>query len=67
MVHRSPVIIEDCTRLIIRITCEYEKLLDPNDTNNPFLPFEKPFKFDVRNRLTTYDYPVNYNQYGFSK
>jgi hypothetical protein len=44
MVHRSPVVNTDTSRLLVRITMEYQKLLDPNDTVNPELLFTIPYK-----------------------
>ena len=35
MVHRSPVMKQNTSRLLVRVTFEYQKLLDPNDTKNP--------------------------------
>ncbi len=51
MVHRSPVVNTDTSRLLVRITVEYQKLLDPNDTINPELLFTVPYKYDIRNRM----------------
>lgn len=67
MVHRSPEAIEDTKRLLVRITFEYQKLLDPNDTINPQLPFKTPYKYDIRNRLGEYKVPLNTEMYGFKK
>ena len=67
MVHRSPVIKTTTERLLIRITFEYQKLLDPNDTVNPNMLFDVPYKFDVRNRLGSFDFPVDIRHYGFEK
>jgi hypothetical protein len=65
MVHRSPVVKTTTERLLIRITFEYQKLLDPNDTVNPNLVFKKPLKMDVRNRLGKPEYPPDLRHYGF--
>lgn len=65
MVHRSPIVTEKTTRLIVRITFEYQKLLDPNDTQNPSLEFNVPYKFDIRNRLSEFKVPLNKEMYGF--
>lgn len=67
MVHRSPIVQTETERLLIRITFEYDKLLDPNDTVNPNIKFKIPYKFDVRNRLGTFNYPFDIKHYGFSK
>jgi hypothetical protein len=65
MVHRSPVTNYDTSRLIVRITMEYQKLLDPNDTVNPALPHCAPYKYDIRNRLCEYAIPLNKKMYGY--
>jgi len=65
MVHRSPIVKEDTTRLLIRLTFEYQKLLDPNDTVNSKLEFAVPYKYDVRNRLGTYEGGFDLRMYGF--
>ena len=65
MVHRSPVCYENQKRLLVRITFEYQKLLDPNDTINPALKFEIPYKYDIRNRLGEYTVPLDKNMYGW--
>lgn len=65
MVHRSPVVNTNTSRLLVRITMEYQKLLDPNDTVNPGLLFEVPYKYDIRNRLCEYKIPLNKEMYGF--
>lgn len=65
MVHRSPEVTRDCERLIVRITFEYSKLLDPNDTANPHFPFKVPYKYDVRNRLAEYPYVIPSETYGY--
>lgn len=65
MVHRSPVAKERTERLLIRITFEYVKLLDPNDTQNPKIQFKVPYKYDIRNRLGEYTIPLNLEEYGF--
>ncbi len=67
MVHRSPKVTEETDRLLIRITFEYDKLLDPNDTVNPNLKFNVPYKYDVRNRLGQFDFPYNINHYGWNR
>lgn len=67
MVHRSPLIDKKTERLIVRLTCEYQKLLDPNDTVNPNLMYEIPYKYDVRNRLGTFQWPLTMEHYGFRK
>lgn len=67
MVHRSPVVTKRTERLIIRLTCEYQKLLDPNDTINPNLQYDVPYKYDVRNRLGTFKWPLTIEHYGFNK
>ena len=66
MVHRSPVTNDDTSRLIVRITMEYQKLLDPNDTVNPSLPHHAPYKYDIRNRLCEYTIPLNKEMYGYA-
>jgi hypothetical protein len=65
MVHRSPVIPKKTNRLLIRMTFETIKLLDPNDTVNPQLIFDVPYKYDIRNRLGTYEENLNMRHYGF--
>lgn len=65
MVHRSPVATINTKRLLVRITFEYQKLLDPNDTINPKLFFDVPYKYDIRNRLGNYDVPLDVRMYGF--
>jgi hypothetical protein len=65
MVHRSPVVKTTTERLLIRITFEYQKLLDPNDTVNPNLVFKKPLKIDIRNLLSEFEYPPDLRHYGF--
>lgn len=67
MVHRSPVAQKDTKRLLVRITFEYQKLLDPNDTQNPKIPLKIPYKYDIRNRLGEYQIPLNLKEYGFCK
>jgi hypothetical protein len=67
MVHRSPLITSQTDRTLVRMTCEYVKLLDPNDTQNPHLPFNIPVKYDVRNRFGTFQFDPNYEHYGFAK
>lgn len=42
MVHRSPVIPFDCTRMFMRISFMYTQLKDRRDTVNPNLPVELP-------------------------
>lgn len=66
MVHRSPLIenVEN-ERLLVRLTCEYQKLLDPNDAINPFLVFNAPFKYDIRNSFGTLNWPLNLELYGY--
>ena len=66
MVHRSPVISSDSSRLLVRLTCEYQKLLDPNDTMNPGLEFNPPYKYDIRNSLGEFNIPLNLAMYGFA-
>lgn len=65
MVHRSPIINENVSRLLVRVTFECQKLLDPNDTVNPALEFDVPHKYDIRNRLGEYKYPVPEEMYGY--
>lgn len=65
MVHRSPVLSENTERLLVRITFEYQKLLDPNDTQNPKMKFNIPYKYDIRNRLCEFKVPLNTEMYGF--
>lgn len=65
MVHRSPVATNDTHRLLVRLTFEYQKLLDPNDTQNPKIQFTIPYKYDIRNRLGEYKIPLNLESYGF--
>jgi hypothetical protein len=67
MVHRSPVAKKDTNRLLVRITFEYNKLLDPNDTQNPKIPCKVPYKYDVRNRLGTWPFPLNLQEYGYEQ
>lgn len=75
MVYRSPPPIlpnpkastTDSGELFIKITFEYHKLLDPNDTINPNLKFPIPYKYDIRNRLGEYPVPLQPEMYGFSK
>jgi len=66
MIHRSPVVNEDTSRLLVRITMEYQKLLDPNDTINPAIAFKIPYKYDIRNRLCEYTIPLNKEMFGFA-
>jgi hypothetical protein len=66
MVHRSPVIPENRERLLVRLTCEYQKLLDPNDTPNPGMRIPLPYKYDIRNSLGEYTVPLNVKSYGFA-
>lgn len=66
MVHRSPIVNANTSRLLVRITMEYQKLLDPNDTPNPGLLFEVPYKYDIRNRLCEYKVPLNKEMFGFA-
>lgn len=42
MVHRSPPIAADCTRMFLRISFMYKQLKDHMDTINPNLPVELP-------------------------
>ena len=65
MVHRSPVMVENTRRLLVRVTFEYEKLLDPNDTVNPVMTFDVPYKYDIRNMLGEYKIPVNTEMFGY--
>jgi hypothetical protein len=65
MVHRSPLMLSNTPRLLVRLTFEYQKLLDPNDTQNPSLKFDIPYKYDIRNRLCKYNIPLNKEMYGF--
>ena len=65
MVHRSPVMKENTKRLLVRLTFEYQKLLDPNDTVNTKLEFKVPYKYDIRNRLGVYEGSHDMRQYGF--
>jgi len=67
MVHRSPIIRERTNRLLIRLTCEYQKLLDPNDTINPGLIFNAPYKYDIRNSLGECPTNCDAKMYGFDK
>lgn len=66
MIHRSPILKEDTSRLLVRITFEYQKLLDPNDTLNPSMKYKVPYKYDIRNRLGEYKFPVNLEMYGYT-
>jgi hypothetical protein len=65
MVHRSPIPNVDISRLLVRITMEYTKLLDPNDTQNGGLMFKTPYKYDIRNRLCEFKIPLNLETYGY--
>lgn len=65
MVHRSPIMPEDTKKLLVRLTFEYRKLLDPNDTVNPWLKFKVPPRFDIRNRLGIYEGSYDQRMYGF--
>lgn len=65
MIHRSPRVHENMSRLIIRLTFEYQKLLDPNDTHNTALHFKVPYKYDIRNRLGEYKVELDKRQYGY--
>ena len=67
MVHRTPIVTEPIDRLLIRITFEYQKLLDPNDTMNPAMKFKVPYKYDIRNRLGEYSLPLCNEMFGFIK
>lgn len=67
MIHRSPVLSKTTYRLLVRLTVEYQKLLDPNDTQNPDLPIDIPYKYDIRNSLGTFTEDVNIRAYGFDK
>lgn len=69
MVHRTPVAKEPSNRLLVRITFEYQKLLDPNDTLSPepSLQFKIPYKYDIRNRLGDYTIDLNHHMFGFHK
>lgn len=65
MVHRSPILPEDNERLLVRITFEYQKLLDPNDTQNPKIKLYVPYKYDIRNHLGIFTVPLNKELFGF--
>lgn len=69
MVHRTPVAKQSTDRLLVRITFEYQKLLDPNDTISPepSLQFNVPYKYDIRNRLGEYTIDLNHHMFGFNK
>ena len=67
MVHRSPILSKNTTRLLVRLTFEYQKLLDPNDTQNPKLTFKIPYKYDIRNRLGTFPVELIPEMYGYKR
>lgn len=64
MVHRSPPISTDCTRMLMRISFMYEQLKDQRDTVNPNLPVDVPMRYDVRDHLTKYPGNVPFGVYG---
>lgn len=67
MVHRTPLITEDCHRGFIRITVANNPLPIEFNTLNPMLEQERaPFKLDIRDWLRAPDVEVIYPLYGLS-
>lgn len=67
MVHRTPKITEDCSRVFIRITYAFTELEHPKNTINPHFEgqvFEK--RIDIRQNLCENEFPVPYHLYGLS-
>lgn len=64
MVHRSPVIPMDCSRILLRMSFMHIQLDDERDTKNPNLPVVTTRRPDVRDRLTVYPGGIPYGMYG---
>ena len=67
MIHRSPKFNTHGRRTVVRLTFEYQKLLDPNNTINPNIKFNTHYKYDIRNMLCTYSGEIPWDMYGLVK
>lgn len=68
MVHRTPKIKRDVTRLFLRITYAFTELQHPKNTNNPLFEGQEYYKrIDIRNNLMPNEFPVPLHLYGLSK
>jgi hypothetical protein len=68
MVHRTPKIDADISRLFIRITFAATELQHPKNTINPLFSgqqYEK--RIDIRSNLTRNEFPIPYHLYGLSR
>ncbi len=68
MVHRTPKIKHDVTRVFIRITYSFTELQHPKNTINPlFNGQEYNKRIDIRENLTKNEFKIPYQMYGLTK
>ncbi len=68
MVHRTPKIESDCTRLFVRITYAFTELQHPKNTINPLFEGQKYHKrVDIRENLCANEFEVPWHLYGLSR
>lgn len=68
MVHRTPEINSDITRMFIRITFTFSELEHPKNTVNPmFLPYTYKDRIDIRSGLADFEFEIPYHLYGLNK
>jgi hypothetical protein len=68
MVHRSPKMVQDTTRIFIRITYTFSELQHPKNTVNPLFNGQDYAKrVDIRQNLTANEFEVPFHLYGLSQ
>jgi hypothetical protein len=68
MVHRTPEIKQDVSRIFVRITYAFTELQHPKNTYNPLFQGQQYNKrIDIRENLCEFEFETPYNLYGIGK